>query len=182
MTLTDYLYSLYPRIKESNVTRQKVSLIVYGQRKANESKVRKLMSDTFKLFENFVLQSQIENDVYQRSILLLNSLNKEGPEKIFQRQIRNIKAIESKIKLKDKNYYINKHEFHRSLMLHNFNFNHQNDDINLKSMVENLDHHFIITKLWSILNIIFADEEYMTAHINQISFYDGIMTYLKNNE
>lgn len=181
-TLTDYLYTLHPNIKESNVGRQKVSLIVYGQRNVNESTVRKLMSDTFKLFENFVVQREFENDVYQRSILLLNTLNNEGPEKIYQRQIRNIKAIESEIKLKDKNYYLNKHEFHRTLMLHNFNFNHQGDDVNLKSMVENLDHHFIIIKLWSFLNFLFADEEYMTAHIKQISFYNVIMTYLKNNE
>jgi hypothetical protein len=180
--LANHLYSLHPMIQESDISIETVSLIVYGKAIINVFNIKRLLSETSLLYENFILQRKSEKDVHQRSILLLNSLNSEGLDKLFNKQIRNVNKIESKIILKDKYFYINKHEFHRTLMLHNLNFNHLSDEENLKSLVQNLDYHFIITKLWSFLNLKFIDHEYMTAHKLQISFYDEILSYIDKNE
>ena len=107
LKLTDFLIALYPDINKKNSSKSVISSKVFNEKKINDVKIRKLMSDFNKVIDRFIMQIEFESDNVRNRILLLNSLRKRGMDKRFEYDFNEFSKSQKNLFSKDEDYYNN---------------------------------------------------------------------------
>lgn len=179
--LFQYLKSLYPNIKNSDVSKEKLSLNVYGESKVNDVKIRKLISEFSILMERFFTQTGLEEDALRNRILLLGNLRKRGFQKRFEMNYRMTSKSMKNIFSKDEIYYQNK------INLVNENFYYKFGSISgelakgLQEKSDNLDYYFAFTKLHCFNEMIHNEGAKSGNSIFNKNFLSEIISLVENN-
>lgn len=176
--LFQYLKSLYPHISKSDLSKENLSVNVYGESIVNEVKIRKLISEFSILMERFYTQIEIEEDALRNKILLLGSLRKRGFLKRFEMNYRATSNILKKVFSKDESYYLNKINLVNEMFYFKFGNIRGELEKGLQDKSDNLDYYFAFTKLHCFNEMIhnegaenknnFFDKKYFKEIIQQI--------------
>ncbi|HMS32548.1 MAG TPA: hypothetical protein PKC91_00545 [Ignavibacteria bacterium] len=145
--LFQYLKSLYPHIRNIDISKENLSVNVYGESKVNDVKIRKLISEFSILMERFFSQIEMEEDSIRNKILLLGALRKRGFQKRFEMNHRTISNILKKVYSKDESFYLNKINLVNEIFYFKFGDIRGELEIGLQEKSDNLDYFYAFTKL-----------------------------------
>lgn len=180
--LFQYLKSLYPDIKPEDIENKKIHKVIYGGKKFDDVKIRKLKSDFKKIFDNFLSQLEYERERDNFDLYLLRSYRKKGIWKefnLFLRELKN-KTSDNQIFSKDDNYYLNQIHLNHEEFYFNSNNNYNLESL-LQSKSDNLDHLFSFMKLHNCHEMILKEYESGSSVSFQKNFSDEIIEFVKRN-
>ncbi len=103
--LMNMLEKRYPEIREKHVTIKWISNAVKSRSILSPVNYRKLLSDFTKLFEDFLVQNEIDKDETFRTLMLLRDLRKRNIKKRFDRHFNEIMKKLDRSFSKDGDYY-----------------------------------------------------------------------------
>lgn len=180
--LITYLSSLYPYLKDAVPDKKSIYNAVFDTDKVEEVNYRKLISDFTKVFEKFLIYTQLENETVRNKAKLLNSLRLMNIKKRFLANYKEAMALQKAIKVKDNTFYEDQIELLTEYYYFNYSKlrNEYADCLHEKS--DNIDLEFVFHKLHMYLEMIY--NEYMNN--NSLSynktFYEDVINYVKRNE
>ncbi|MBS1519217.1 MAG: hypothetical protein JSS91_14115 [Bacteroidetes bacterium] len=181
ITLCEYLLSLYPDVNGKNSSKQMISQIVYNERKINDVKIRKLLSDYYKLFDKFMIQLHFEKEDVMNKVILLNTFRKRGMNKRFELDYREAVNSQKKSFSKDDEYYINE----VNLLTEYYYYNHskyKNEKADcLQAKSDSLDMRYLFSKLHTFHEMFENEGTRNRGRYFNRGFYDEIMTFIENN-
>ena len=134
------------------ITGQEVWEKVYGDLPYNDVKLRKLSSDLFALFEDFIVQKEVENDKVLAMYLKLKAYKTRNIKDLFSSAINQVDNIQKTQTTKSSEYYLNSYNVQKTLM----NFNLQSDIVQKKI---NLDEFINIDEISLNLDVFFISEK-----------------------
>ena len=178
-----YLKSLYPDINENDIENKKLFKVIYGNKKFDDVKIRKLKSNFRKTFEEFLIQTETEEEKSEK-ILLLKALRKHGFRKEFSLILNETKRDKKFKKNFSKNgqYYL----FQTDLNTEEF-YNYYTDrKYNLAKLLQNksdnLDLFFAFSKLHTFHEMLLHNYERDENFSFKLTFFSEIFDYIKSNE
>jgi len=143
----DYLKPLHPNIKEEDITKRKLSVAAFGRKKANDTKVRKLISDFNKALDNFIAHEEFERDKLHKKLILAKGVRKRCFIKKHKSLIKGLPALNKRNFSDYFSYYHNVFEIENEIYLHSREFTEKADPEILRKMTNDLDFDFIFLKL-----------------------------------
>lgn len=179
--LFNYLESVYPYITKDNSGYQKISIKVYNQKKANEIKIRKLISDFNKIFKRFLIDLMLEKENSLKELLLLRAYReKQFKRKYYVLSEKISKSYDRKF-VTDENSYSNSSRIEEE----NFYYFHDINDFRLiyafKKKTEELDLYIVYKKLRNFFDEV-VSEVYMSNKLKvENNFYDMIVDFVERN-
>lgn len=180
--LFQFLKSLYPHIKNSDISKESLSLNVYGESKVNDVKIRKLVSEFSLLMERFFTQMEMEEDSIRNKILLLGSLRKKGFQKRFEMNYRAISNILKNVYSKDESFYLNKINLVNELFYFKFGDIRGELEIGLQDKSDNLDFFYAFTKLHCFNEMIHNEGAINKDKFFKKKFFKEIISLVENNK
>lgn len=180
--LFQFLKSLYPNIKNSDISKESLSLNVYGESKVNDVKIRKLVSEFSLLMERFFTQMELEEDSIRNKILLLGSLRKKGFQKRFEMNYRAISNILKNVYSKDESFYLNKINLVNELFYFKFGDIRGELEIGLQDKSDNLDFFYAFTKLHCFNEMIHNEGAINKDKFFKKKFFKEIISLVENNK
>ena len=180
--LFQFLKSLYPHIKNSDISKESLSLNVYGESKVNDVKIRKLVSEFSLLMERFFTQMELEEDSIRNKILLLGSLRKKGFQKRFEMNYRAISNILKNVYSKDESFYLNKINLVNELFYFKFGDIRGELEIGLQDKSDNLDFFYAFTKLHCFNEMIHNEGAINKDKFFKKKFFKEIISLVENNK
>jgi len=145
--LFDYLNSKYPVIKNSDISKAAISEFVFPDTNYNDGNVRKLISDFDRVYENFLIQTELDKETQRSKLLLLKSLRQRRITKRYESLFKEVNSFQEKEFSKDTEFYLNQ------IKLENENYYYNLDSFKteyakcLQSKSDNIDFNFIFSKL-----------------------------------
>ncbi|HQY52615.1 MAG TPA: hypothetical protein PLD63_09615 [Ignavibacteria bacterium] len=181
LKLTDFLIALYPDINKKNSSKSVISSKVFNEKKINDVKIRKLMSDFNKVIDRFIMQIEFESDNVRNRILLLNSLRKRGMDKRFEYDFNEFSKSQKNLFSKDEDYYNNEVNLLSEYYSHN-----QSKYKNIKAEIlqeksDNIDMRFIFEKLHTFHEMFDNEGSRNRDKFFNRTFYEEIKSYIENN-
>ncbi|MDQ3021011.1 MAG: hypothetical protein M3R36_10630 [Bacteroidota bacterium] len=170
--LYDYLHPSYPKIENINFDKLKLSINIFSEKRINEVKIRKLISDFTIALEKFLTQIEVEKNYLGNKISLINSLRKRGLSKRCDMGIREVDKIQKVKFSKDSEYYYNQINLESAYFYYNFsNFKLEYAEC-LQKRSDNLDYYFIFNKLHTFnemsFNEISKNKSFNKSYLNEI--------------
>ncbi|MDQ3194405.1 MAG: hypothetical protein M3P82_05330 [Bacteroidota bacterium] len=180
--LFNYLDSLYPNIPEEALTKEKISIVIYGENKVNDLKIRKLISDFSILMEKFYTHLEIESNKTGNEILLLGSLRRRGITKRFEMNCNLLYKQMEKSFSKDDVYYLNRINLDNEKIYFNFSKSKREYNKYLQDKSDNLDYYYMFSKLHTFNEMLHSE-----GRRNKLNFYNRtllseILTLVKLNK
>jgi hypothetical protein len=179
--LYEYLSKLYPKIEDEDLTKEKLSLKIYSEKKVNELKIRKLLSDFTKLMEKFFIQLEVDKNTESNKILLLEYLRKKGLRKRFEFNYRQLTESKKKKFSKDEEYYLNQYKMENEFYYNNFTFFRTGNIPYLQNKSDNLDFHFIFSKLHTFNEMLHMEGSKNKNAFYKKTFLTEIMDFVRKN-
>jgi len=100
----------YPDFNQENFTRQNIFKSIYPKEKYNDARMRKLNSEAMKLCLDFLAMKRFIENEFEKGIFILEELEKRNSDTLFEIKSKELsKKLESR-KIKDYEYYKEKHE------------------------------------------------------------------------
>ncbi|MBK8701689.1 MAG: hypothetical protein IPN29_19880 [Saprospiraceae bacterium] len=133
---------------------------VNGDVPYNDVKLRKLSSDLFALFEDFIAQKELEDDESQKLKLLMRAYINRNLTDLYGSLIHHIEYNKKLHQNKNAEYYLNMYNVERAIMDINFHDNtisrkvEMDKVLNVEEMSYNLDVFFIAEKLKSYCTLL----------------------------
>ncbi len=126
----------------------------------NDVKFRKLSSDLFALFEEFITQKELDNDGSEKLRLLMKAYTNRNLSDLFGSLIHHIEYNKKLHQNKNAEHYLNMYNIERAIMDINFHDNtigrkvEMDKVLNVEEMSYNLDVFFIAEKLRSYCTLL----------------------------
>ncbi len=126
----------------------------------NDVKFRKLSSDLFALFEEFITQKELDNDGSEKLRLLMKAYTNRNLSDLFGSLIHHIEYNKKLHQNKNADHYLNMYNIERAIMDINFHDNtigrkvEMDKVLNVEEMSYNLDVFFIAEKLRSYCTLL----------------------------
>lgn len=178
----DYCYSKYPDGKEEDMKGREFSDYVYGKKKGNKVKVRKLLSDFTKVIEMFLIQLEMKNNPLENSIMLLTSLRHRKLTKRFETNYNYIENIQSKLSIRDQKYYLRQINLEtESQKMYSALTDRERVSLNIQNISDNIDFFFMISKLYNFLDMNTLEVDHLNFLPFKKDFYDEIQNYFEKN-
>ncbi len=134
---------------------------IYGAESPyNDVKFRKLSSDLFALFEEFITQKELDNDGSEKLRLLMKAYTNRNLSDLFGSLIHHIEYNKKLHQNKNAEHYLNMYNIERAIMDINFHDNtigrkvEMDKVLNVEEMSYNLDVFFIAEKLRSYCTLL----------------------------
>ncbi len=154
ITLFSYLKKLHPEFQPEKIKKEIVFKKLFPKEDFNDGFIRLIIHNLNKLAEDFVSTRKIDNNLYLKDRLLLEYfvIDKKLP-KLFEKKYNSLKEKNSKIIIKDADYYIN--EFEVEVLFGKYKFLLDDNVLNVTDLpkeeylkkTEHLKKHFFITSL-----------------------------------
>ncbi len=181
LILFDYLKSIYPDVKNENISKSVISSIVYNEKKLNDVKIRKLLSDFGILMDSFLIQIAEDERSPGRRVLLLNTLRERGMVKRFEKEYRELKKSLNSSFSKNESFY--NEQVNLLSEFYNFNLinfkNTKAECLQLKSDL--LDMKFLFSKLHTFYEMFDNEGSRNRGQYFNRTFYDELMEFTENN-
>lgn len=180
--LVTYLSSLHPYLQDGLPDKKSIYNAVFDTEKVDEVNYRKLVSDFTKVFEKFLVYSQLEKENVRNKGKLLNSLRLMGIKKRFQANYKEALNLQKKIKIKDNTFYEDQIELLTEYYY--FNYNKLRDEYAecLLEKSENIDLEFVFHKLHMYLEMIYNEYMNNSKFSYKKTFYDDVINFVWENE
>lgn len=145
----------------SAIDSKDVWIKIYGSDTAyNDVKFRKLSSDLFAMFEEFIMQKELESDGSEKLRLLMKAYINRNLSDLYGSLIHHIEFNKKLHQNKNAEHYLNMYNIERAIMDINFHDNTINRKVemdkvlNVEEMSYNLDVFFIAEKLRSYCTLL----------------------------
>ena len=142
-----YLKKGYPYLDIGYISRANISLHVYSEIIVNDIKVRKLISQFYKLIKEFLLYDTLRKNVAANEIISIKNLEGTELENMLPEMFTGLEDQFSKTFLKNKHYYYNLINFEREDYLMKVKEELKVDKYQIKSCYKNIDYQYMILKL-----------------------------------
>lgn len=176
-----YLKTKYPEIASNDITPEKISFNVYGERRVNKVKIRKLISDFSDLFEKFLIQVEIEKDVTKRNLLLMKACRERKIEKRFRIAYNNFRKNSESTFSKNEEFYSNQSriemEYHYFIM----NRDYRLIPKSLNDRTKSVNYQFLYEKLQNFYEIRACRLTFPVGFDIEKTFYQEIMLFVEQN-
>ncbi|MBK9334785.1 MAG: hypothetical protein IPM96_20895 [Ignavibacteria bacterium] len=181
LILFEYLKPLYPEIKKENISKSVISSVVYGEKKMNDVKIRKLLSDFGILMESFLIRSAEDESSPGSRVLLLNALRERGMVKRFEKEYRDLSKSQKSSFSKDESFYND--QVNMLSEYYNFNLvNFKNSEAECLQMKSDLlDMKFLFSKLHTFYEMLDNEGSRNRGQYFNRTFYDELMEFTENN-
>ncbi len=140
---------------------------VYGELPYVDLKLRKLFSDLFALFEEYITQKEFQQDDSQRLNLLMKAYTTRSLTELYDSLLKSIDANKKIQKNKDSLFYLNNFYIEKAIMNINLNDNNTisrkselDKVINIEEASFNLDVFYIAEKLKSYCALLSYNQTY----------------------
>lgn len=170
--LYDLLYPSYPNIKNENFDKFTLSKNIFSEKRVNDVKIRKLISDFTIALEKFLTQIEIEKNHIGNKISLINSLRTRGFSKRCDMGIREVNKIQKMQFSKDGEYYFNQINIESAYFYYKFSDFKLEYAECLQKRSDNLDYFFIFNKLHTFNEMSFNEmsksKTFNKSYLNEI--------------
>ena len=170
----------YPEFNQENFTRQDIFKNIYPKEKYNDARMRKLISETMKLCLDFLAMKRFMENEFDKGIFILDELEKRNSDTLFEIKCKEIsKKLESQ-KIKDYEYYKEKHELIQKNK--SFYFNRER-----KKAISLYDEEMeLLSKYFSLLFIHkfierFMEKKSFTEKEFSLPFFKEITSFIEGN-
>jgi len=185
--LFGYLKNKYPCITEEDITKEKLSMIVYEEDKVNDAKIRKLISDFSQVFEKFVMQNEFERNSISNKVLLLQGLRRRCLFKRFDCRFSELYESQRRKFSKDSEYYHNQINIENEVYYYDFSKYKLEYANCLQNKSDNIDFLFLFYKLHNFYEMIqnkinrgpSSQDFKMNFHADIISFVETNIQKIK---
>ena len=178
----DFCYSKYPNLSEDDMNSREFSDFVYGKKKGNKVKVRKLKSDFTGVIERFLIQLEIEINPLKNKITLLSSLRNRKLIKRFEKNYNSIEDIQSKLSNRNQNYYLNQINLEtESRKMYSPLTDSKKVTLNIQNISNNTDLYFMTSKINIFLDMNTMETDAFNIFKFKKDFYDEIQIYFEKN-
>ncbi|HMQ70641.1 MAG TPA: hypothetical protein PKA90_16815 [Ignavibacteria bacterium] len=178
-----YLKSRYPEITKDDISVRKLSNVIYGERKINQDKVRKLISEFTRLLENFLVQTEFESHTVRNRILLLKQLRIKNISKRLKINFKKLFIELSEKYTEGFEYYDNTLNLGYEML--NYRVDRQDDALKNKlKFTDSVDMLFIFLKLRNFIqmtNIYYPDAR-ENKLIKEDIFFESIFKFFEKNK
>lgn len=184
ISLFGYLKNRYPNITTVDIDKKNIFRYLYPDEKYNDIKIRRLISDFIELYENFLVNTELNNiDPDYSKTILLETLQNRG---IYSRYDRNYKELTKKLKNKfdkDDSYYKNLARIEIINSFHSYNINNETElERNLQNSSNNLDLYFVFSKL-HIFREMLIRQKFSGKKFNfRMKYFNEVTDHVKNNQ
>lgn len=156
-TLLDYFDILAKKIKKGDnineLDNETIWKSIYGSKKYSDQKFRKLASDLFKLYENYLVQIELNKDKSLTTSLKLKAYKDKELNRLYPSIIRQVEVSKNLQLDKSSEYYLNQYKTEKYI----FSFLSETDrkamrkemenTLNIEEISHNLDIFYIAEKL-----------------------------------
>jgi hypothetical protein len=175
ITFYNYLQKIFPYFDKIDI--EHLSRHLYGSSN-KQNKVRSLISEFCRIIERFYTQVMMEeNELYMSSSLLKNFTEKNLP-KNFEAYSKKIKQSLPKDFDRDQNFYLNNMQIELSKFHFKLERNEEKLPDDIQTVSENLDLHFIISKL-SMLHFLYYYRKSNLKSEADLYFSQEILNYIE---
>ena len=161
--LYDYLRNLYPNILREDLSPEKISLKIYGEKEVNEAKISKLLSDFGELAERFLIQAELEKSNSLRNGLLLKAFHEKDLRNKYRSLLKKMRRPSEKSFKEKEDAYSDMFRIEEE----NFDYQHALNDKRIAAAYEKktemLDYFIVLKKLKNYYDYIIS-EAYLTRN------------------
>ncbi len=167
---------------KKNINKKILFRKLYRTGAYDDVKLRKLISDFYKLLDKFLLQLEIEKNEFRNMILISESNLRYGMINNFFKKAEKIKIIIDYDCVENENQYLDNFIFLRMYESHKNHILDQNDYKGFDQTISNLENFFISAKLTSLIEYLSIKEinSYKKAG-RKLEFMDTILLNIENN-
>ena len=145
--LLDHILKVSPSKQSSLLDKHIVFAKLFPNTKYNDTYMRRVMSDLFKVCEEFVAWSRYQENKEFQQLELLRFYREKKLDKHFSAILRKLKKDESEAESLDDHYFYNAFLTEREVSLHIGNRKDRSVEPNLQLISDNLDAFYLILKL-----------------------------------
>lgn len=177
--LFDYLSSAYPDITDDYTSKSNLSINVYKEKRVNDAKIRKLISDFQIIIEEYFMMTERESDDIGNRIFLLRSLMKKNLKKRFESNMKELLKTQAAGFVRDSVYYRN--QINISEINYNYNNNKYKTEFAevLQDISDLTDYDFMFQKL-HLFREMSINESGKGKKFNK-NFIDEIIAHIEKN-
>ena len=155
--------------------------MIYGEERVNDTKVRKLRSDTNKLFNKFLIHSALQKDIFLNEMLLLRAYREKSFTGEFNIRSKKLKKIYEKTFVRNVNIYSSMLQINEEEFYHMHEINDNKLIYSYQSRAVSLDYYIVSKKLANFIEEIIS-EVYITKNLKvEKTFYNDVLKFVENN-
>ena len=179
--LFNILKTLHPKMDEDKVAMEAVFPKMFPKEKMDEQRLRYVMTDLTKLFEEFLTYTEYEKQEEFKKYMLLSAYNNRNLEKYFKITLDQAKESQENQPYRDVNFLFSRYLLEEKAYEHSQAKEPNTLGTSIQNAVENLDKYYLSNKLryccilLSRQNIL--HEEYQQALFDEIVAWLGTHTY-----
>jgi len=142
-----YLKKGFPVLDKEYISNANISLHVYSEITVNDVKVRKLISQFYKLIKKFLLYESLGKNVTANEIIIIKNLEGTEFENELPAMFSGLQDRFRKSKLKNKQYYDDRIDFEREYYLNKVKTDLNVDKNLIRSCYRNVNYKYYYQKL-----------------------------------
>lgn len=158
--------------KVAEIDKERIWSLAFEGKPYNDGRLRKVLSDLLKLYEDFLCQELLEEKPIQRATLLMEAVEKRKLEKLYNSSIK--RANQLTMDNIDASAQLHYHRFQTEKLIYELtDFDHKRrEKSNLANIVNSLDYFYLAEKLkyycTSSSQKVFIDHDYAFLFIEEI--------------
>lgn len=166
----------FPDFESENFTKQSVFKSMYPKEKYNDTRLRKLISETMKLALEFISIKNFLNDDHSKGMYMLEELSERNIDSIFEIKSKEMmKRLEAE-KVKDYQYYQKKYDIIQSAKSFYFNRERKKSIALFDEEINSLSKYFALLFIHKFIERFkekhsFTDANFALPFFNEISNY-----------
>ena len=167
---------------KKNINKKILFRKLYRTGAYDDVKLRKLISDFYKLLDKFLLQLEIEKNEFHNMVLISDSNLQHGMVNNYLKKAEKIKKIIDNDCVYNENQYLDNFIFLRLDENHNSHVLNKKDYKSIDQTISNLENFFISAKLSSMIEYLSIEKINSDKKTGmKFEFMDSILLYIENN-
>lgn len=172
--LFDYLTSHIHREKHTEISKQEIWNLIQREKVYDDARLRKYLSDLFKLIEDFLAQEAFEADELGKTTYLLSAIRGRKLDILYQATMRKADLAAEKVVQRPAKYYYQKYEIENDTFYLLELDIHRDKKDNLEQINSSLDQFYFAEKMR-----LFISEKTRESGSRELSLIPEIKKYLQ---
>ena len=182
IVLFQYLKTLHPFIKHSDITPSKISMIVYSEENVNSLKIRKLWSDFKKLLETFLYHEFIATGPLMFNAEYSQYLDEREMTDLSESNLKEAELILDNSEARDEGYYLKKYQLSLISTAPDIYSSIDYDYKIFNEELKNIDYLNVSMKLRSLVNVLIIKHENNKVHIQGNVFEKEVIKFVESRK